>query len=319
MSGVTQLLSQAFCQALCSDIKIGEHPDGNVWMVHANLLPLQVAAKIILSTKRCPLISPNRPDGHIEFSLVPYALPDRFKKDVCEQKEVPSSLFWQAIESKKSHYVEQHNVDFEGKTLGKSTEEFKNEMIERCDQINPLLLELVEHIPKGLAIDLGCGRGAHSFYLLSKEWKVMAMDFSPKSQELVTQELTNEKEEAKSRFTFIQGDITTMEFPEKQVDLIVCQDVLPYISPKKLKSLMAKIHHALMPQGRFVGTFFFQPQEDVKHIVPFMERAAGAHFYPEEYLGQALLTHTGFELEEGVVRQTSGFPRSCFQFVARKI
>lgn len=58
-------------------------------------------------------------------------------------------------------------------------------------QPHPLLIKAVESLPPGYALDLACGAGRHSIYLLSSGWKVTAVDYSSAGID-VTRQRANE-------------------------------------------------------------------------------------------------------------------------------
>lgn len=135
-------------------------------------------------------------------------------------------------------------------------------MIDRNDIFYKNTKDLREHkllkkleqynITPQLAIDMGCGAGRDTKYLLKNKWKVVAID-KENTCEMLTNNL-NEKE--KSNFKFIQEDINKIELPKCQ--LINAMNVLNLSNYKKEKfmKLWDKIEKSLELNGYFVGNFF---------------------------------------------------------------
>lgn len=108
-----------------------------------------------------------------------------------------------------------------------------------------------------VAIDLGCGDGASTFFLLERGWKVIAIDYfdGPLSRLEQKAKQINREWLSTKQLVIEKSDITEYTFP-KDVDLIIALDLFPYIQPLKLGELWRKIHGALKDNGDFTGSFF---------------------------------------------------------------
>lgn len=118
----------------------------------------------------------------------------------------------------------------------------------------PLLLDVLAKFPSGTglrAIDLGCGDGTESAFLLSRGWHVLAVD-----GELAAIKRLLEKvpPEAQDRLQTQVAKFEEVALPP--ADLIHASYSLPFCRPDHFPMLLDKITNALNPGGRFAGQFF---------------------------------------------------------------
>jgi tellurite methyltransferase len=103
----------------------------------------------------------------------------------------------------------------------------------------------------GSAIDLGCGAGGASLYLLEQGWQVLAVD----GQEAAIQALLSKvPAELAARLSTLVLPFEELSIPS--ADLIWAGRSLPFCHPDEFDRLWGKIGAALMSGGRFVGDFF---------------------------------------------------------------
>ncbi|MGE2715957.1 class I SAM-dependent methyltransferase [Mycolicibacterium litorale] len=87
-------------------------------------------------------------------------------------------------------------------------------------RVNVRLAEIVEPLPPGRVLDLGCGEGADAIWLARRGWQVVAVDVSPTA-------LARAAEDAAAagvaeRIRFEQHDLPDT-FPEGRFDLVSAQ------------------------------------------------------------------------------------------------
>lgn len=186
----------------------------------------------------------------------------------------------------------------------------------------------------GIALDLGCGSGCNSIPLLKREWTVIAVDNFPQALESYQKNLQQNKKWGfwnkvpkyieNNYLKLIQEDIVTYDYPTKKFDLVICTDVLPYISPKKLQDLMHKIHNTLVLNGTFIGTVFFLSENPPLNQKTYRELCGklGAHFYPEKDIA-VLLEDVGFTIQRYEVRSdldlaSKYYGPTCINFILKK-
>jgi len=94
-----------------------------------------------------------------------------------------------------------------------------------------------------LVLDVGCGAGIKSKYLISKGLRVVGIDFSEKMIEIARREVPDTK--------FQVADIAEqLEFDE-QFDGIFAQAVLLHIPKKDIKQVLTNLLKPLKPKGYF--------------------------------------------------------------------
>lgn len=187
-------------------------------------------AQLIIEAHIFPLISEERLDGNLVFTATPYAVPPFFK--VMD----PQERVWGLIDQEVPIW----------RFFRKSEEERQ-----KCwrESMSPCILtsgckNAIDRIETpGRALDLGCGTGARSRYLLEKGWSVDALDNDPN---FISQT-------ALPKLNAFVMDVEKFDFKEKY-DLIVAYGILHYTDPAQFKALMQKIYGALNPNGLFLGT-----------------------------------------------------------------
>ena len=102
------------------------------------------------------------------------------------------------------------------------------------------------------AIDLGCGAGRDTVYLIKNGWKVLAID-KENSKEYIDLKLN---EEERKNFKFQCQDFENIKL--EKVKLIVANFSIPFCSKDKFKDLWNSITQNIIQNGYFVGNFFGQ-------------------------------------------------------------
>ena len=105
-------------------------------------------------------------------------------------------------------------------------------------------------VKPGIAIDLGCGAGRDTLFLLNSNWTVYAVDIEDTSQFIKSKIPIN----GLNKFKFIHSSFSKFEFLKN--DLTVANYSLPFCNSTQFKELWDKIVANIKPQGYFVGNFF---------------------------------------------------------------
>ena len=122
------------------------------------------------------------------------------------------------------------------------------------DHEHHFLVEKAEAlIPAGkrprTALDLGCGAGRNTRFLLSRGWHVTAVDAEPAAVAAVS-EIKNEN------LTVVESRFEDFEFGDARYDLVCAQFTLPFTPPDKFPAVWARLKKAIKPGGYFEGQFF---------------------------------------------------------------
>lgn len=101
----------------------------------------------------------------------------------------------------------------------------------------------------GRALDLGCGAGRDTRYLLGRGWQVTAVDREAEAITLLA-DLPRE------RLRTVQSSFEDFAFEREGFDLISAQFTLPFIPQPAFGEVFARLRAALRPGGVFTGQFF---------------------------------------------------------------
>ncbi len=133
--------------------------------------------------------------------------------------------------------------------MSTDTPEFWNEMwagIEDCGSgSNEILVDQVESLKPGRALEYGCGTGANAIWLARKGWQVTAVDYSDvaieKGRRLATEQGLN--------IEFVVADASSHQ-PQCQYDLIM-SFYIQLFSDQRV-NMLANSLNALAPGGTFL-------------------------------------------------------------------
>ena len=118
-------------------------------------------------------------------------------------------------------------------------------------QAHQNVVDLVENNNKiGLAIDLGCGTGRDTIYLIKNKWKVIAID-KENTKQIIESKLNDEE---KKRFSFVKQELENINLEKN--DLIVANFSIPFCNKYRFNNLWNIIIDSLSKGGFFVGNFF---------------------------------------------------------------
>ena len=124
------------------------------------------------------------------------------------------------------------------------------------------------------AIDLGCGQGNDTVYLINNDFKVLGID-KENVEDIIRARLPEKKQES---FTFEKQQLEDLKIPN--TDLIIANFSLSFCKKEYFKSMWQKIVESINLNGYFVGTIFgindswnkkyrdmsFFDKEDVKRL-----------------------------------------------------
>ena len=106
-------------------------------------------------------------------------------------------------------------------------------------------------INPGICIDLGCGAGRDSIFLIKNGWKVIAID-KEDTEKMIRSSL---QEEEQNYLKFIKQDFEN-NIILQSCNLLVANSSLSFCNRKNFDDLWKKIVDSISKDGYFVGNFF---------------------------------------------------------------
>jgi SAM-dependent methyltransferase len=118
-----------------------------------------------------------------------------------------------------------------------------------ADPRQTLLDALARFDEPGLAVDLGCGTGRDTFELLSRGWRVLAIDAEEEAIRRVRERAGDNKQLTTQLMRFEEAELPSCE-------LVNASWSLPFCAPAAFARFWERIVAALQPGGRFCGQLF---------------------------------------------------------------
>jgi ubiquinone/menaquinone biosynthesis C-methylase UbiE len=106
----------------------------------------------------------------------------------------------------------------------------------------PIVREILDGLPRGVALDAACGTGRHSVYLASLGHKVIGVDTSPEML-AIARDRCHDAE-------FFEADLHRLPLAENSVDLVVCAIALSHVPD--LAPAFGELVRVLRPGGHLV-------------------------------------------------------------------
>lgn len=106
------------------------------------------------------------------------------------------------------------------------------------------------NVKPGNAIELGCGAGRDTVYLIKNGWNVLAIDREDVKSRIEAK-LTKEK---MKKFNFLKQKFEDVKIEKN--NLVVANFSIPFCNKNNFKELWNKIKNGILKGGYFVGNFF---------------------------------------------------------------
>ncbi|UCC61868.1 MAG: class I SAM-dependent methyltransferase [Anaerolineae bacterium] len=164
----------------------------------------------------------------------------------------------------------------------------------------PEVVELIEGLPPGRALDLGCGTGTNCIYLARHGWEVVGVDFSV----VAIRRAQRKARQAGVDCQFYRGDVTDLAFLAHPFDLALDIGCLHSLSPEGWGRYAAEVARLVRPGGLYL-LYAFTPRTD---------RPIPRGVTPEEVL--SLFTPT-FAVEREERGEDPSGPRSAWYWLRR--
>jgi ubiquinone/menaquinone biosynthesis C-methylase UbiE len=113
---------------------------------------------------------------------------------------------------------------------------------ELLDIEQPIVREILDSLPVGVALDAACGTGRHTAYLASLGHEVIGVDTSL--------EMLARAREKVPRGTFYETDLHDLPLADDSIDLVVCAIALSHVAD--LGQALAEFVRVLRPSGHLV-------------------------------------------------------------------
>ena len=107
----------------------------------------------------------------------------------------------------------------------------------------------------GKAIDIGCGAGRDTIYLVKNGWYVIATD-KEDTKQIIASKLNDKELE---RLKFVQSDFENIKLEKN--NLVIANYSLPFCNKNKFQEFWNKIVNNIEKDGYFVGNFFGKNDE----------------------------------------------------------
>lgn len=155
-------------------------------------------------------------------------------------------------EDKRKANENNHKIKSNGKEMWN---DYYNKTKNKDAHKNLKRLLLKEKPLPGKAIDIGCGTGADTIFLLENNWKVISIDSNDVEQRI----LHKLKDEQRKNFKFEQQKFEKIKLEKN--NLVVANNSLSFCKREKFKELWDKIKESILPGGYFVGNFWGDKDE----------------------------------------------------------
>lgn len=117
---------------------------------------------------------------------------------------------------------------------------------------HPMVKKIIDmNIKPGNAIDLGCGAGRDTVYLIKNGWKVLSIDRED-TKEIISSKLDNEEIK---RFRFDNHNFENIELEKN--NLLVANFSIPFCQKDYFNEFWNKITDSILKERIFCGKLFW--------------------------------------------------------------
>ena len=118
------------------------------------------------------------------------------------------------------------------------------------DDVCKLLIDFLDKYKVDNAIDLGCGSGNETVYMVKSGIEVLAID-RQLNKDFILNRLSDDE---KKLISFKEGSFENIELPKTQ--LLTAFFSIPFCNPNNFDELWTKIYNSIEDNGYFVGQLF---------------------------------------------------------------
>ena len=125
-----------------------------------------------------------------------------------------------------------------------------------CAMPNYIIKKFIElNIKPGKSIELGCGAGRDTVYLIKNGWEVLAID----REDVESRIAAKLEDEELKQFKFLKQKFEDIKLENN--NLVVANFSLSFCNKNYFKELWNKIDDSILKDGYFVGNFFGKNDE----------------------------------------------------------
>ena len=188
----------------------------------------------------------------------------------------------------KNRFLKKEGMYMEVQHRGWNWEEVTSESWkEVSEEFLPISLQWMKKYHK--ILDIGAGRGRHSFLFSEKGIDVTAVDLSEDGIEYIK----NEAEKRKLKMDAIVCDMTSLPFPNNSFDAVVCFHAIYHTDYNGIRKALKEIHRVLKDKGEAYITF--NTKENPKYRI---EDAIDGYTVIEKEGIEAGIPHCYLDLED---------------------
>ncbi len=122
--------------------------------------------------------------------------------------------------------------------------------------LRPFYADLEQFLPSaGKAIDLGCGAGPGTEWLLLRGWTVLAQDADSDGLRRTRDRAHALGPDAEARLTLVQSSFQDLELPKSEFDLALAMFSLIFMPREDFHAFWPNVTASLRPGGLFAGQF----------------------------------------------------------------
>jgi len=138
--------------------------------------------------------------------------------------------------------------------------------IEWGRKINPRLEEVISYCKKDkIALDLGCGIGANSLYLIERGFEVTCVESNSVLIEKLKSKVINMPKSILANVKLIQKDI--LEFiPDRKYNLVLALFVLHFFQLEDVKKIINRIQKSLVQDGVLYMSVFSNEDDNYSQL-----------------------------------------------------
>lgn len=144
-------------------------------------------------------------------------------------------------------------------------------------------------------LDLGCGVGAHSWYLAREGFQTYGIDGSPSAIKIAKEKLIKEKLSA----DFYVGDIVKLPYQDNFFDAVIDSAAIQHNSLVNIKIILKEIYRILKPKGKIFSTMIAQDN--------YLKQGFGQiHFFTKPEIKQLLARFSQLSIDYHQYTENNG-------------